>query len=62
MCSWASVPQFLPHNSATLQFQVLISMQMDAYLNKEQIVPLLSEWGHRKGGVVGKGVHPKNRI
>jgi len=37
-------------------------MQMDAYLNKEQIVPLLSEWGHRKGGVVGKGVHPKNRI
>ena len=36
-CAWASISQFLSHNSATLQFQVLMSMQMDAYLKKEQI-------------------------
>jgi hypothetical protein len=36
MCAWASVSQFLPRNSATLQFQVLMSMQMDAEFKKEQ--------------------------
>jgi len=41
-----------------------MSMQMDAYLNKEQIGTFLSGWGHRKGGLGGgwwvRGVHPKN--
>ena len=37
MCAWASTSQFLPHNSATLQLQVLIRMQMDAEFEKEQI-------------------------
>ena len=53
MCAWASVSQFLPHNSATLQFQVLISMQMDAYLKKEQIVTLFVWVGAPEGGVGG---------
>ena len=63
--AWASVSQFLPHNSATLQFQVLMSMQMDAYLKKGagRLVPFLSGWGHWKGGLGGgggRGVQPKN--
>ena len=44
-----------PHNSATLQFQVLMSMQMDAYLKKEQISTLFV-WvgaGAPEGGVGG---------
>jgi hypothetical protein len=36
-CAWASVPQFLLHNSATLKFLVLMSMQVDAEFKKEQI-------------------------
>jgi hypothetical protein len=32
-----------------------MSMQMDAYLKKEQLVPFLSWWGHRKGGGGGGG-------
>ena len=49
----------LPHNSATLQFQVLMSMQMDAYLKKEQIGTLFVWVGALEGGfggwVVGQG-------
>ena len=62
MCAWASVSQFLPHNSATHQFQVLMSMQMDAYLRKEQIGTLFVWVGHWKGGLGGgwwvRGVQP----
>jgi hypothetical protein len=50
MCAWASVSQFSPHNSATLQFQVLMSMQMDAYLEKEQIGTLFVLVGVPEGG------------
>jgi hypothetical protein len=64
MCAWASVSQFLPHNSATLQFQVLMSMQMDACLIKEQIGTLLVWVGATEGGGGGgwwvRGVQPKN--
>ena len=55
VCMGGRVSQFLPHNSATLQFQVLMSKQMDAYLEKEQIVHFLSGWGHRKAGLGGVG-------
>ena len=62
MCAWASVSQILPHNFATLQFQNLMSMQMDAEFNKEQIGTLFVWWGHWKGGFGGgwslRG-HPK---
>jgi hypothetical protein len=34
MCAWTSVSQFLPHKSATIQSQVLMSMQMDATIIK----------------------------
>ena len=34
MCARASAPPFLPHNSATIQFQVLMSMQMGAEFKK----------------------------
>jgi len=37
MCAWASVSQCLPHSPATFQFQILLSMQMDAEFKKEQI-------------------------
>ena len=60
MCAWASVYQFLPHNHATLQFQVLMSMQMDAYLKKEQIGTLFVLVGAPEGGFRGgRGVQPK---
>jgi len=55
MCAWASVSQFSPHNSATLQFQVLMSMQMDAYLKKEQIGTLFVLVGVPEGGFRGEG-------
>jgi len=65
MSVWASVSQFLPHNSATFEFQVLMSMQMDAKFNKEQIGTLFFWVGALEGGVggwvVGRGVKPKNR-
>jgi len=57
-CAWAPVSQFLPHNSATLQFQVLMSMQMDVYLKKEQIGTLFVLVGALKGGF--RGVQPKD--
>jgi hypothetical protein len=56
MCAWASVSQFLPHNSATLQFQVLMSMQMDACLKKKQIGPLFVRGGAPEGVFWGGGV------
>ena len=43
----------LPHNSATLQFQVLMSMQIDSYLKKEQIGTLLVRVGAPEGGLGG---------
>ena len=53
MCAWASAPPFLPHNSATIQFQVLMSMQMGAEFKKEQI-GTLSVWvGALEGGFGG---------
>ena len=59
MCAWASAPQFLPHNSATIQFQVLMNMQMDAEFKKEQIGTLFVRVGTLDGGfegwVVGQG-------
>jgi hypothetical protein len=55
MCAWASVSQLLPHNSATLQFQILMSMQMDTELKRSRLVPLLVWWGHWKGGLGGWG-------
>jgi hypothetical protein len=58
----ASAPQFLPHNSAAYQSMVVVSMQMDAYLKKEQIGTLFVWVGPREGGFRGgggKGVQPK---
>ena len=49
-------------NSATLQFQVLMSMQMDAYLIRSRLLPFLFGWGHWKGVLGGgslRGVHLK---
>ena len=48
-CAWAVVSQFLPHNSATLQFQVVINMQMDAEIKKEQIGTLIVWVGALEG-------------
>ena len=55
----------LPHNSATLQLQVLMNMQMDAEFKKEQIGTLIclvgaldGEFG---GWVVPQGCPPKKR-
>ena len=46
------------------QFQVLMSMQMDACLKKEQICTLFVWVGHQKKGLGGgwwvRGVQPKN--
>ena len=64
-CAWASVSRFLPHISATLQFQVLMSMQMEAYLKKEQIGTLFVRvgapegffWGGGSGGATPKIGH-----
>jgi len=55
MCAWASASQFLSHNSATIQFQVVVIMQMDAKIEKEQI-GTLSVWvGALEGGFGGGG-------
>jgi hypothetical protein len=56
--------QFLPHNSATLQFKVLVDMQMDAYLKKEQTGTLFVWVGAPEGFFLGggvRGVKPKNQ-
>jgi len=59
MCAWASVFQFLTHNSATVQFKVLMSIQMDAYFKKGQIGNLFVHegllHGGPRGGWVGQG-------
>ena len=55
MCAWATVSQFLPRNSATLQFQVLMSMQMDAYLKKGAVwYPFCPDGGTGRG-IWGEG-------
>jgi hypothetical protein len=48
--------QFLPHNSASLHSLDVISMQMDAHLEKEQIGTLFVWVGAPEGGVGGGGV------
>jgi hypothetical protein len=55
MCAQASVSQFWPHNSATLQFQVLMIVQMDAEFKKEQIGTLFVRVGAPEGGFRGGG-------
>jgi len=59
----ASAFQFLPHNSAASQSMVVVSMQMDAYLKKEQIGTLFVWVGPQKRGFRGwgggRGVQPK---
>ena len=47
MCAWATVSQFLPHNSAILQFQILM---MDGEFKKEQIGTLFCLVGALDGG------------
>jgi hypothetical protein len=44
---------FLRHNSATIQFQVLMSMQMDAEFKKEQNDTFFVWVGALEGGVGG---------
>ena len=53
VCMGGRVSQFLPHNSATLQFQVLMSMQMVAYLKKEPIGTHFVWVGAPEGGFRG---------
>jgi len=55
MCAWAYVSQFLPHNPATSQLWVLMSMQMDAEFKKEQIGTLFVWVGALDGGWGGGG-------
>jgi len=43
------------HNSASLQLQVLVNMQMDAYLKKEQIGTLFVRVGAPEGSFGGRG-------
>ena len=52
-CVHGPVSQSLPHNSATVQFQVLVSMQMDAEFKKEQIGFLFAWVGALEGGFGG---------
>ena len=54
VCTGVRISVFV-HNSATLQFQVLMSMQMDAYLKKEQIGTLFVLVGAPEGGFRGGG-------
>jgi hypothetical protein len=60
-CAWASVNQFLSHNSV-LHFQVLMGMQMDAEIKKEQTGTLFVWVGALEGGfggwVVPQGCSP----
>ena len=62
-CAWASVNQFLSHNSV-LHFQVLMGMQMDAEIKKEQTGTLFVWVGALEGGLGGRwslrGAHLKN--
>ena len=53
MCAWTSVSQFLPHNPATLLFQILMGMQMDEELKKEQTGTLFVWVGALEGGFGG---------
>jgi hypothetical protein len=53
MWAWASVSQFLTHNSTTVQFQVLMCMQMDAYSKMGQISTLFVHVGLLHGGSRG---------
>ena len=50
MRAWASVSQFLPHNSVPLQLQIWVSMQMDAEFKKEQNGTLFVPGGAVLGG------------
>jgi hypothetical protein len=62
MCAWASVSQLLPHNSATIQFHVLVSMQVGCRIWKgADWYPCLG-WGTRwrSEGGPPRGSTPKN--
>jgi hypothetical protein len=52
---------FLPHNPATLQFQALMSIQMDAKFKKEQLGTLFVRVGAPDGFLGGgfRGSSPK---
>jgi len=50
MYARASASQCLPHNSAASQSLVVVSMQMDAYLKKEQNGTLFVWVGAPEGG------------
>jgi hypothetical protein len=50
MCAWASVSQFLPYNAVPLQLHILVSMQMDAEIKKEQNGTLFVPGGAALGG------------
>ena len=56
MYARASASQFLPHNSAALQFQALVSIQMDAEFLEEQIGTLFAWIRALGGGLGGWGV------
>jgi len=58
MYARASASQFLPHNSAALQFQALVSIQMDAEFLEEQIGTLFA-WIGALGGGLGGCVVPR---
>jgi len=53
MCAWASVSQFLPHNSAPLQLHILVSM--DAEIKMGQNGTLFVPEGAVLGGGGGGG-------
>jgi len=55
MHTWASTSQFLLHNSAASQYLVVVDMQMDAHLKKEQIGTLLVRQGQCLGPLGGEG-------
>jgi len=65
MCACASVSQLLLDNSASLMFQVLMRMQMDAEFIKEQTGAPFCVVGTLEGGfwgwgwVVSQGCPPK---
>jgi len=50
MYARASASQFLPHNSAASQSFVLLNMQLDACLKKEQIGTIFVWAGALEGG------------
>jgi len=54
--AWASTSQFLPPNSTASKSLVVVNMQMDAHLKKEQIGTLFVRVGALGGGPGGRVV------